>query len=88
MEEVIQGVLQSIDIIVREWLKNYTPKTHITGVITVVNGDGTVNVTHNEEVLPDIPIRAGLSLSVGQIVLIALVNGDLNQKFVDLVRPY
>jgi hypothetical protein len=46
----------------------------------------TVQLTNGE--LYDLPARQGLTLAVNNIVLVVQVNGDINKRFIDCIRPY
>lgn len=62
--------------------------THIEGAITNVlaNNQYEVNLSNGETYT--LPRREGLTLVVGDIVLVEQVNGDINKRFIDCKRPY
>lgn len=64
-------------------------RTHMEGTISAIPTDGTniYQVLINGEIYK-IPAKAGLSLSVGNIVIIQLFNGNINKKWIDCVRPW
>jgi len=49
--------------------------------------DGTYNLTYNGDTLTNIKTREGLTLIVGDIVYICIVNGNFSEKFIDCKRP-
>lgn len=55
----------------------------IKGVIDAINGDGTVNVKINGEISENVRVRNGLTLQVGNIVLVKLIQGNFSKKRVD-----
>lgn len=68
---------------------NSIQTTYKEGVITSlpVSGSNKYRVTINGEVFLVAP-REGLILNVGDGVLIALANGDINKRWIDLKIPY
>jgi len=80
-------LMESIDILIAERLRNFKYNYYITGKITVVNVDGTYNLTYNGDTLTNIKTREGLTLIVGDIVYICIVNGNFSEKFIDCKRP-
>jgi len=83
-ESLLNGVNKMID----RKLENYTPKDVIEGQILTINVDGTSDVLYLGQTLSNVPVREGLSLSVGQIVIIKIMYNNFSFKYVDLVRPW
>lgn len=63
-------------------------KTHMEGRIKALPSNGSekyIVIINGEDYL--IPPRQGLTLNVGDVVVITLYNGDSNRKFIDMKRP-
>lgn len=50
-----------------------------------LNGDGTVNITLNDELYSNIKVRSGLSLEVNDLIWLELPNGNMSDMFVDMI---
>lgn len=79
---IINAVEKLINIKFKELKFNYYKE----GKIQTDNGDGTYNVLINEEIFT-VKARAGLTLSVNDIVYIMIPNGNESFKFIDMKRP-
>lgn len=82
-------LIQLIEKIAEKVASNkFSLNTHTEGVIKAVlsNNQYTVQLINGETY--DLPARQGLTLAVNNIVLIAQVNGDINKRFIDCIRPY
>ena len=66
----------------------FVMNTHTEGVVKTVLGNNKYSVQLTNGETYDLYARQGLTLSVGNIVLVAQVNGDINKRFIDCIRPY
>lgn len=84
-----EKLIKAIEIIVEEKIRKKSKfNYYIEGkIVDVKDTDGVCTVKINGE-NSDIKYRDGLSLSVGDVVLVLVVNGDYSRKFIDLKRPY
>jgi len=82
-ESLLNGVKKIIEQKIKQLKFNY----YITGKITAINIDGTYDLTYNGEALTNIKAREGLTLIIGDIVYICVVNGNFFEKFIDCKRP-
>ena len=80
-------LMESIDILIAERLKNFKYNYYTEGVITAINLDETYNIRINNEI-STLYAREGLSLQVNDIVMILVINNNYSQKIIDFVRPY
>lgn len=88
MNEIEKNLIETIDLMIHERFKKLsTFNYYIEAVIETDNGDGTYNIEYNGQILNDIKSREGLSLVVGDVVLVCIVNGNFSNKFIDLKRP-
>lgn len=87
MNQYEKALLDTIDIMIQERLKRLSFNYYIEAKVETVNGNGTYNVEWNGKVLNNIKARNGLTLNVGDIVLVSVVNGNFSNKFIDLKRP-
>lgn len=81
--------LEAMETVATKIFKNlFVINTHTEGIIkAVLTGNKyTVQLINGE--IYDLPARQGLTLAVGNIVLVAQVNGDINKRFIDCIRPY
>lgn len=87
MNKDSEALLNAIQILINANNKKLKFNYYIEGTILSLNQDGTCNVDHNGETLKSIKTREGLSLSINDIVLICVINGNFSNKFIDLKRP-
>lgn len=87
MDKYQEALLKSIDIMIEERIKKLKFDYSIEGSIVSFNDNGTYNVDYNGNILKNIKVRQGLDISVGDIVLIKILNGNFSNKFIDLKRP-
>lgn len=87
MNQIEKAILDTIDIMIQERLKKLSFNYYIEAKIETVNADGTYNIEWNGTVLNNVKARNGLTLNVGDIVLVCVVNGNFSNKFIDLKRP-
>lgn len=80
-------LMESIDILIAERLKELHFNYYIEGVITEDNLDGTYDVRINNEI-STLYAREGLSLQVNNIVMILVINNNYSQKLITMKRPY
>lgn len=83
-----QYILDAIDKMIHERFKKLSKfNYYIEAKIETVNEDGTYDIEFQETVLKNIKAREGLTLNVGDIVLVTIVNGNFSNKFIDCKRP-
>ena len=79
-------ILKTIEILLENKIKKLKFNYYIEGKIVEVIGDGRYKIIINGE--EDIVnARNGLDLSVNDVVLILVPNGNTSFKFIDLKRP-
>lgn len=80
-------ILESIDIVVKEYLEKLRLDYTVTGKIVSYDSTNKVyTVLYNGEEL-EIKAREGLTLSAGNIVYIRVVQGNFSEKFIDCKKP-
>jgi hypothetical protein len=82
---LLQDIFKAIDIIVSEKLRKLRFDYTIEGCITGINDDGSYKVKINGQ-NSNIKARDWLSLNIGEIVYIKVVNGNYSFKFIDCKR--
>ena len=87
MSDKKEILMESIDILIAERLKNFKYNYYVEGVVIEGNLDGTYNIRINNEI-STLYAREGLSLQVNDIVMILVINNNYSQKIIDFVRPY
>jgi hypothetical protein len=86
--EIENNLLETIDLMIHERFKELTKSNYyIEASITKNNGNSTYNLIYNDSPLLNIKARQGITLQVGDIVLVCVVNGNFSNKFIDLKRP-
>lgn len=80
-----EELLKSIDLLIQERISNLGISYYLEGVIQSANLDSTYSTRINGEDF-DIKTREGIALSVGDIVMICVPNGNFNNKFIDMKR--
>ncbi len=85
--KVVKDFIDGIDEKIRIALSGLSFNYYITGKIKTVNGDGTYVVTINEK---DDTLKAkdGVTLTVGDIVLIMIPNSNRSHAFIDCKKVY
>lgn len=86
MEDINKYILDAIQVVIKKFLKNLKYNYYVTGKITAVNTDGTYGVQINNTV-SNLPARSGLTLAVGDVVYVMVVNGNYSFKFIDCKKP-
>jgi hypothetical protein len=88
-EKSSNTLTELVETIARKVFKSmFTINTHIEGAIIEVLGNDIYKVQLINGETYELPSRAGLNLSVGTPVLVAQVNGDINKRFIDCIKPY
>ena len=87
MSKEQQILMESIDIIIAERLKNLKFNYYIEGIVSSINMDGTCNIVSKGETYELVKVRNGLTINTNDIVLICVVNNNQSNLFVDLIRP-
>ena len=82
-KETQEALLETIDIMIANKLKNLGFNYYVNGVIKEKNADETYNVLINGVIYNNIPSEHKLIYSVGSTVQILVKNGDWNKKFID-----
>lgn len=82
-----QKLLDSIEMLVEEKMSKINRDYTIIGKITDYNAtDNVYTVLHNDSSLT-LKARAGLTLTVGDVVYIRVVQGNFSEKFIDCKKP-
>lgn len=88
-EKISNNLISFIEELTRKIVKSmFIINTHIEGAIVGVLTENKYSVLLINGETYELPSRAGLTLSVGNAVLVAQVNGDINKRFIDCKRPY
>lgn len=85
--EIQNKILKSIDIMVERMISNLNFNRYVTGTIVSIdttNKKCTVKINGDESTMP---YRDGLTLAIGDVVMIMIPNNNFSAKFVDLKRP-
>lgn len=86
--EIEEYFLNAIDVMVQERFKELARfNYYIEATVISVNDDETCDIDYNENLLSKVKFRSDLTLQVGDIVLVCIVNGNFSNKFIDLKRP-
>lgn len=86
-DEIQNEMLKAINIKIKSMISNLSFNRYIEGriiSIDTVNKKCTVKINDNESTMP---YRAGLTLAIGDVVMIMIPNNNFSAKFVDLKRP-
>jgi len=82
-----EDILEAIDIMVQERLKELKFNRYIQVKITVDNGNNTYDVLYNNQTIPNVKVRAGLTLSVNDICYCMIPNNQFSLLFLDCKVP-
>lgn len=85
MEEIIKSILDTINIRVNELFKNLKYDYTLTGRIKTVNANDYVVTINDYDA--NIRARQGLSLQVGDLVYVRVIQGNFSNKFIDCKVP-
>ena len=77
------ALLEAIDIMIDNKLKNLGFNYYVDGVIKGKNNDATYNVLINGKLYNNIPAKNNFVYSINDAVQILIKNGDWNKKFID-----
>lgn len=86
--EARKELLDAIDILIQGELKKLSFSYHIEAKVKsvdTVNKKAIVDINGQEETLP---YRDGLTLSVNNVVLVLVVNGNYSRKIIDMRSFY
>jgi len=83
---IFMDAMESVAIRIAKGI--FVLNTHMEGSIIEVLGNDRYKVKLINGETYELPSRAGLTLSVGNAVLVAQVNGDINKRFIDCIKPY
>ena len=86
--EIENKLFEFVDMVVRERSKELMNSNYyIEASIVKVNDNALYDIEFTDKIYPNIKAREGLTLLVGDIVLVCVVNGNFSNKFIDLKRP-
>lgn len=86
--EIEEYLLKAIDIMILERFKELAKfNYYIEATVASNNPDGTCNIELNGQILNNIKKRQSLTVNVGEVILVCIVNGNFSNKFIDLKRP-
>jgi tRNA A58 N-methylase Trm61 len=86
-DEIQNEMLKAINIKIRSMISNLSFNRYIEGRIISVdtaNKKCTVKINESESTMP---YRDGITLNIGDVVMIMIPNNNFSAKFVDLKRP-
>lgn len=86
-KDIQEQIYKAIDKITDSKLSSLSFNRYIEGriiSIDTVNKKCTVKINDNESTMP---YRDGLTLAIGDVVMIMIPNNNFSAKFVDLKRP-
>lgn len=78
-----EALLQAIDIMINQKLRNLGFNYYVDGVIKKDNGDGTYNVLINGTTYNSVPAKNNFAYSVSDVVQVLIKNGNWNKKIID-----
>lgn len=88
-EKSSNTLTEFVETIAKKVFKNmFVLNTYIEGAIIGVLENDIYNVLLINGETYELPARQGLTLSVGNAVLVSQVNGDINKRFIDCIKPY
>ena len=85
MKKLTDDILDAIDIIVEEKIKNIQQTKMFKSVIVSVNSDGTYTIIKDKQKY-DVNNGLGIDLTVGQTVWVMIPNGILRDMFICGIR--
>ena len=91
MEEIQRSILDAIDTVVKNRLKELSFSFYEDGVVTaktVKDGITTYTVENQENKMEDLTARTGLEFIKGDAVQVMVRNGNFSDKFIDDYLPY
>ena len=91
MEEIQKSILDAIDTIVKNRLKELSFSFYEDGVVTsktIKVGIILYTVENQENKMEDLTARTGLEFTKGDAVQVLVRNGNFSDKFIDDYLPY
>lgn len=82
-----ESIFNAIDTIINRRLKDLKFNYYIQGKVLAINPNGTVNIDYHNQTIPNVKVKAGVNLSVNNIVYVCVPNNELSFLFVDCVMP-
>lgn len=87
-KEMQDKILDTIDLMIDKRFKTIAKfNYYIEAKITKKNTSNTYDIDYNDNIIPSVKCREGLSLVVGNIVLVCVVNGNFSNMVIDMKRP-
>ncbi|WP_342532803.1 hypothetical protein MHB40_15100 [Lysinibacillus sp. FSL K6-0057] len=87
MNDIENYILDAIEIMVNKKISELHYNYYIEATVVSLNEDNTCEVEVNDRIYSKVKIREGLELSIGDIVFICIINGNLSNKFIDCKKP-
>lgn len=85
MDKYQEALLVSIDTLINEKLKNIPYDYTFSAIIKTDNGSGNYTITYNGQDY-NVNARAGLTLTVGDVVYVRCIQGNFSEKSIDCKR--
>lgn len=83
-----EEILNTVDIMIeKRFNQMFKSNYYIEATVKKINAGNTFNIEYQEAVIPNVKKRDSLTLSVGDVVLVCVVNGNFSNMFIDLKRP-
>ena len=86
MDKIQEEIIKSVEIIVAERIKSLKLDYTVTGKIKSITS-GTYIVTIDGSDSSPMKAREGLTLQVGDIVYVRVIQGNYSNKFIDCKKP-
>lgn len=87
MSKINDSILEAIDIMVQERIKNLNFNRYIQVQVTVVNANGTYNVTYKGQTITNVKARPGSTFAVNNVCWACIPNNEFSFLFLDLIVP-
>lgn len=82
------ALLETIDIMIKNKLKNLSFNYYVDGVIKKKNDDDTYNVLINGKIYNNISSKNNFEYSINDVVQILIKNGNWKKKFIDDIKNH
>jgi len=83
MKDISKNILESIDILIEERLKELKFNRYIQVKVTVDNGNNTYDVLYNNQTIPNVKGRNGSIFSVNDVCWATIPNNQFSLMFLD-----
>ncbi|WGT38001.1 hypothetical protein QH639_19565 [Lysinibacillus sp. 1 U-2021] len=87
MLEIENYILDAIEILLDKKLSDLKFNYFIEAIILENEENGKYKIEYNERIYSSIKAKEGLSLTIGDIVFVCVVNGDFSNKYIECKRP-